>query len=695
MANGVITFTNGLATAGSWVAYLLENDGYTKLASVAFTTTPAPSITTDKAFYALNEAIQVTFGNGPGNAKDWVGIYPEGSQPGGPASTLWNYVNGTQTSTTGKTNGTIVFPTGLSTAGRWVAYFLEDDGYTKLASVAFSVGAIPAVRTEHSTYFVSTSITVTFTNGPANPKDRIAIYSENITPGAAPAILTQFTDGNGGQTGKSHGSVTFPAGIANAGTYVAYLLLNGGNDILTSNKFSVIAADAPLLWLDKRLYETRQPIAAFFTNAPGNARDWVGIYPVGVTPGDTGSTIWLYLDGTQAGNDVFVEGNITFANGLNRAGDWVAYLLENDGYTILARETFTTVAPPASPTNNIILGTPLYFENFDSIPEGQVPPGWSVQSFTEVLDENFDLADLNSKSYANWLVISANRFRSSLLSYNAHTPTDDYLRVLSTNLENVVNGVVVTNLASGNILFGDSGYRDGRSQVIFALTPEYNLTGKTNVYLSFHSLYEQNQDSIGALEYTVDGGTNWLPIIYLLARNDILTNEAGQVDAVTTFTTEYTDVAFFTDPATGEDKGGTYGTFIAAPITQALAPFISARVDDDPFESKRVEYLRVAQADNQARVRFRFAYAGTDSWYWGIDDFGIYGSSSSSGGVITLSIARAGAKVTISWTGGNGRLQKSPTLSPGNWQDVPVPANTFTISEDVTGSAAFYRVISP
>lgn len=29
-------------------------------------------------------------------------------------------------------------------------------------------------------------------------------------------------------------------------------------------------------------------------------------------------------------------------------------------------------------------------------------------------------------------------------------------------------------------------------------------------------------------------------------------------------------------------------------------------------------------ADNQARVRLRFAYAGTDSWYWGVDDFGMY-----------------------------------------------------------------------
>jgi hypothetical protein len=108
-ANGVITFTNGLAKAGSWTAYLLENDGYNILASVDFNTVPGPSVTTDKAFYKTNETIVVTFSNGPGNAKDWIGLYRDGEQPGGPASTLWAYVNGSHTAGTGIASGTITF----------------------------------------------------------------------------------------------------------------------------------------------------------------------------------------------------------------------------------------------------------------------------------------------------------------------------------------------------------------------------------------------------------------------------------------------------------------------------------------------------------------------------------------------------------------------------------------------------------
>jgi hypothetical protein len=301
---------------------------------------------------------------------------------------------------------------------------------------------------------------------------------------------------------------------------------------------------------------------------------------------------------------------------------------------------------------------------------------------------------LNSKSYANWVVVSASRFTNDFLSYTAHTATDDYRRVLSTNVDNVVNGQVVQNLATGNFLFGDSGYRDGRSQVIYITTPDYNLAGKTNVHLSFHSLYEPNQDSIGTVEYSIDGGTNWLPIVYMIDRADILTNETG-IDAAATLTTEYGDVAFYDDPASGETKGGTYGTFVGAPISQALAPFISGRINDDPVESKRVEFFRLLQADNQVRVRVRFGYAGTDSWYFGVDNFGLYSLSGQSGGQIRLSITRTGNSVTISWTGGDGpyRLEKTTALIPANWQPVTVQSGATSVTETATGAAAFYRVV--
>src|SRR5882724_6468172 len=285
---------------------------------------------------------------------------------------------------------------------------------------------------------------------------------------------------------------------------------------------------------------------------------------------------------------------------------------------------------------SISLPLPIYLENFDAVPEGGLPAGWSRTNYSTLPENNFDLTDLDSASYAGWLVVDRSRFTSNFLAYSIHTPTD-YSRVLSFNPANVVNGQTVTNLASGKFVFCTSGWREG-NQVQYLWSPDFNLAGKTNIYVSYHSLWEQNQDNMGAVEYSIDGGNHWLPVIYMLDGPDVITATNG-IDAIKTFTNRYSDVATYVDPGTGTTKGGFYGAFIAAPISQALAPYISARVNDDPVESKRVEYFRMPAADNQPAVRFRFAHAGTDSWYFGIDDFGLYSITPNTTPVITAAPA--------------------------------------------------------
>jgi hypothetical protein len=309
------------------------------------------------------------------------------------------------------------------------------------------------------------------------------------------------------------------------------------------------------------------------------------------------------------------------------------------------------------PYVNYILPAPLFSENFDTTAEGSLPVGWSQTNYTDITDTNFNLGDLNSASYATWVVVDHNRFTSNFNSYLTHTPTLDYLRVLSTNHFNVVNGQVVTNLAQGNIVFGDSGYRDGLSQVLYLFSPDYNLSGQGNVYLSYHSLWEQNQDSVASVEYSIDQGATWLPIVYMLDGPDVVLDANGNIDAVATFSTVRGDQATYVDPADGLTKGGNYGAFIGVNSNQwsTLAPYISPRINDDPVESKRVELFRLSGADNQSHVRFRFAHAGTDSWYFGIDEFGLYSIPSVSGPVAT---APSPANQTVA-VGNNAALSVS------------------------------------
>src|SRR5205823_4227505 len=186
------------------------------------------------------------------------------------------------------------------------------------------------------------------------------------------------------------------------------------------------------------------------------------------------------------------------------------------------------------PYVNLTLPAPIAFENFDSTAEGSLPAGWTQTNYTDITDPGFDLQDLNSASYATWVVVDRDRFTNSFNTYLSHTPTLDYLRVLSVNPFNVVNGQIVTNLAQGRFVFGDSGYRDGISQVLYLFSPDFNTTGQGNVCLSYNSLWEQNQDSIGTVEYSTDQGVTWLPIVYMLNGSDVLRDATGAVDTTNT-----------------------------------------------------------------------------------------------------------------------------------------------------------------
>ena len=158
---------------------------------------------------------------------------------------------------------------------------------------------------------------------------------------------------------------------------------------------------------------------------------------------------------------------------------------------------------------------------------------------------------------------------------------------------------------------------------------------------------------------------------------DIIRDGVGKIDVNATMLTSYGDVAQYTN--NGALVGGYYGFFIKAPITDALAPYIEGRVNDDRSESKRVELFRVPQADNQANVQFRFLQAATSSWFWAIDNWGVYSVPSGTGptppGPLTAAIQND--KVVISWTG-SGTLQSTANVVTGPWLDIPTATSPYT-----------------
>jgi hypothetical protein len=655
----------------------------------------AQSVVTSLENYFPGEAISVSFTGGPGNPKDWIGIYPEGVTPGSTGSTLWNYVNGTRTAGAGLREGSMTFGQGLNLAGVWTAYLLVNDGYTVVTNASFNViePTAPAVRPSANRYAPGQAITIGFTNGPANPKDWIGVYPEGVIPGSTGSTIWFYVDGTqSGNTGRASGSVTFPNGLATTGSYRAFLLENDGYTVLSSERILVGTATASG--------------AGVVSTSP--APDATGVAPnapyrAELTNGVALASIRLSLNGKAAAATVTgtaQQASVTFTNAvLLPPASSNVYVLSFSDTSVPAKTFNVTNAFQVANYRNIELPTPWVFENFDAITEGQVPAGWTRKSYVEIANPELDFGNLGSAAYADWTTVEASRFNGSFVTYNnPDNPADwgtDYQRVNVPNPANVVNGQILNEpLARGRFLFSTSGYSIGRSQVMHITTPDYNLSGRTNVQVAFKSLWEQNQDSIAALEYSIDGGAQWLPLVYLIDEADLVKAEDGSLDAEATLNKEHGDVANYTDDA-GNVIGGTYGAFIGAPITASLAPFIQGRVNDNRVESKRYELFRVSGADNQSKVRFRFIHAGTDSWYWGIDDFGIYTGVAPTTAPV-LSVKAEGTQYLISWPASvSGYVLESATsLTQSAWSNVSgVSGNSVNIPAD--SDSRFFRLRKP
>lgn len=395
----------------------------------------------------------------------------------------------------------------------------------------------------------------------------------------------------------------------------------------------------------------------------------------------------LAVIGHSSNSDLIPSGNMEFStNGTDwtvninpvpaQTGSTIITIRVTDGDGMWTESSFVLTAES---TNEPISPTLIYFEDFESTQEGQLPAGWIQINHTTQLNSGFDFNDPESEAYEGWTVIDRNRLNGDPFSDRRLDVAPDQTRF----------GEPVTSLANGNIVYAESDNRNG-DQVQYLHTPNYDFQGVSEVTLIYNSIYEQNQDSLGAVEYSLDQGATWLPVIYMIDERDILYNSNDQVDAVATLNEHHSDVAIYTDQQ-GQEIGGSYGAFIGAPITSTLAPYISGRINDDSEESKRVEQFRLEPADGQRTVQFRFLQAGTDSWYFGIDEFAIYGvtgTGQEEPPTLQVTAATTG-NIVLTFQG----LLHSASDVTGPFTEVPQATSPLTITP--TSTSQFYKAVRP
>lgn len=317
------------------------------------------------------------------------------------------------------------------------------------------------------------------------------------------------------------------------------------------------------------------------------------------------------------------------------------------GWTYYARARWSDEYGMFSPWSNTVSFTMapgifdqlslIFLEDFENTPTFALPDGWetfhSNPARPDPPSENVGTSDFYNPELQSWTVVEY-----------------DYLLQLPwypTWANKTANppGPVETHLGliDGKSVHADTANFDSATAYYEAhlLSPEFDLTGVTEVHIAFNSNYVQNQDNIAVFEYTLDGGAvdmpnipthgelpdrvgapvgTWHPVVYYLdlISGDVILRGDGSVDAAASLLQIAPGTSFM------------YEDYVFARATYShdqLSPFISPRRDDYRMDGKRFERFHIPQLDNQPSVRFRWMIMGTYSWYWGFDDFQIWGVS--------------------------------------------------------------------
>lgn len=371
---------------------------------------------------------------------------------------------------------------------------------------------------------------------------------------------------------------------------------------------------------------------------------------------------------------------------------------------------------------NLLLTNPIVSENFESYAEGAQPTGWSAVNYTASCVKEYGTSNIRSETYRNWVVVSSSTLSS--------VEDEDVSQV---NFFQRLNGDALTidRLRSGNVLYAASNGRcnginrravlvnrsGSHGQVQFIESAPFNLSRMTNVVLSFGAGYKQNEDSLGGVEYSVNGGTNWLPVVYYLDDSRILRNSDGAINAVDTFNAIQDDTALWVDSV--GLKGERFGDALKATISSNLDAYIAPRLNDDGSNGKRIEAFRLPNASKKSDVRLRFIATGSDSWYFFVDniqfhDIGTNSPATSSNnpplssaesnpraialvippvGIITASTD--GSVLHLNWSGGSGRYLVQRRLGMhSNWVDFLSTTNQ-SLSTPVSVPTQFFRIVDP
>jgi uncharacterized protein YegP (UPF0339 family) len=192
-------------------------------------------------------------------------------------------------------------------------------------------------------------VSVSVTEGPANPGDWIGLYAAN----APDTVFLTWRYLNGTTTlpssGMSTATLTFGAPTS-AGSYeFRFFAANGYTRLATSTTMVVEASTAQLV-VNGVAPPTSVTVAAgsvavvSVSGGPANATDWVGLHPEGAA--DTAFLDWRYLNDTAVAPSSGVAAATLHFTMPTPAGTYEFRFFANNGYGLLATSAAVAVEAP-------------------------------------------------------------------------------------------------------------------------------------------------------------------------------------------------------------------------------------------------------------------------------------------------------------------------------------------------------------
>ncbi|HYB94017.1 MAG TPA: S8 family serine peptidase, partial [Vicinamibacterales bacterium] len=290
--------------------------------------------------------VTATLTNGSGNPKDWLGFFCPASSADG-SYIDWRYLNGTRTApASGMSSATVTFTAPSANGTTCNVRLFSNNELIKVAtSETVTVApqrtlAIDDISVTEGNSGTSTA-TFTVTLSPANPSQTVAVNY----------ATANGTASSGSDYVAKSGSVTFEPGSTTRTIDVSIIgdTTYEPSETFTVNLSSAVnasIADAQGLGTIVNDDTAPQPtitapstatsgstLSVSIANGPGNATDWVGLFPSGGS--DTSYITWMYLNGSRTPpSSGMTSATVSFP--APAAGTYNVRLFANNGSTKIA-----------------------------------------------------------------------------------------------------------------------------------------------------------------------------------------------------------------------------------------------------------------------------------------------------------------------------------------------------------------------